>query len=86
MQHERRLVIPVAKLLAQTDDGYMQAFTILVCFCLSSPVYQQLAWKLTLLFLIERIIYQHFPTIGALPLRATDVGISRVVLGLHYQP
>ncbi len=57
MQRERRLVTPVARILSHTGDGYLPALTILVCFNLANPLYRQLAWQLTLLFLIERVIY-----------------------------
>lgn len=132
MQRERRLVIPAARILSRTGDGYLPALTILVCFNLDDPLYRQLAWQLTLLFLIERLIYfvakntlrrqrpaeslnaftalivasdkfsfpsghtsaatlysviifQHFPLTGALLLFwSAGVGVSRVVLGVHY--
>lgn len=57
MQRERRLVIPAARILSRSGDGYMPVITILVCFSLSNPLYRQLAWQLTLLFLLERIVY-----------------------------
>ncbi|ASJ70538.1 phosphatase PAP2 family protein [Granulosicoccus antarcticus] len=57
IQRDRRLVTPAARILSRTGDGYMPALTIIVCFSLSNPVYRQIAWQLTLLFLIERIIY-----------------------------
>lgn len=57
LQRERRLVIPAARMLSRTGDGYMPVFTILVCYSLSNPFYRQIAWQLTLLFLLERVIY-----------------------------
>lgn len=57
VQRKRRLVIPVARMLSRTGDGYLPVITILVCYCLSNPVYRQLAWHLTVLFAIERVIY-----------------------------
>lgn len=57
MQRERRLVIPAARLLSRTGDGYMPVITMMVCYSLSDPFYRQLAWQLTVLFLIERAIY-----------------------------
>ncbi len=57
MQRERRLVIPAARMLSRTGDGYLPVITILVCYSISNPIYRQLAWQLTLLFLIERVIY-----------------------------
>lgn len=35
----------------------MPVITILVCCSLANPVYRQLAWQLTILFAIERVIY-----------------------------
>ena len=57
MQRERRLVIPAARMLSRTGDGYLPVVPILDCYSISHPLYRQLAWQLTLLFLIERVIY-----------------------------
>lgn len=57
IQRERRLVIPTARLLSRTGDGYLPVLTILICYQLSNPIYRQLAWQLAVLFCIERTIY-----------------------------
>ena len=57
MQRRRRLVIPFARTLSRSGDGYLPVLTVLVFLCMSDPWYRQLAWQLTVLFLIERTVY-----------------------------
>lgn len=132
VQRQRQLVIPAARLLSRTGDGYIPVVTILACLTSSNPMFRQLAWQLIVLFCIERtlyfllknslrrkrpaesldtlkalivasdkfsfpsghtsaaslytaVMYIHFPILGSvLMVWALGVGISRVVLGVHY--
>lgn len=56
-QRQRRMVLPTARLLSRTGDGYLPVLTPIVCFALSTPLSRQLAWQITFLFIVERLLY-----------------------------
>lgn len=132
LQRQRRLVVPCARLLSRTGDGYLPILTPIIFLNLNDPILRQLGWQIIVLFVIERIVYfvlkntlkrqrpaetvvsftaiivasdkfsfpsghtsaatlfaaivsSHLPVLGGiLFLWAAGVGLSRIILGVHY--